>query len=108
MAKVLNRWVLLALLSAAFGGASIYTGHVVATNGMTEAQRQQWRDYASSAQRGDRSPSPELVQALTNSALANDDASAAAGEVLTWVGLGTLGIGLILAIRLSRSRIDPA
>ena len=108
MAKVLNRWVLLALLSAGFGGASIYAGHVVATNRMTEAQRQRWREYASAAQRGERSPSPEQVQALTNSALAGDDAWAAAGEVLTWVGIVTLGIGLILAIRLSRSRIDPA
>jgi hypothetical protein len=106
--KMIDRWVLLALLSAAFGGASIFTGQVAAKVPTTEAQQERMRAYASAVQRGERSPSPEVFQALTNSSLASDAAMAAASDVMTWVGIGTLGIGLILAMHLGRSRITKA
>jgi hypothetical protein len=108
MAKAMNRWVLVALVCAAFGGAGIFTGLVGAKTHVAEAQKQRWRNYASAVQRGERSASPEAIQALTDLVITDAETQATLLELMTWLGVGTLSLSLLLARQLARQGLGSA
>lgn len=104
MRQVLTGWLLVSGCLVALGLGAVVGAETTRRATIPAATIAQWRQYATEVERGTRTPSPVTTRMLTETAIAQHEYAAAAGQLLRVLGAGVALVGLFLVVDLARHR----
>jgi hypothetical protein len=105
MRRAMVGWILVAGCLVLLGAGTVIGARTMRGYEVPAGTIEQWRHYAGEVERGTRTPSPALTRLITEAAISQNRYASAAVNLVRFLGIGVLILGLLLGLDLLRYRM---